>query len=869
MRRTALSLIISGIIYSNMAYADDVASSNSEEPMEVLDTIVVQDGAFSQQIGTQKLTSETIATMPIRNGNITELLKANPNVRFSQTSNQGNTGGEIRPDEVSFHGEKYYNNNFILDGMSNNDNLNPGASLSSRDNDASRPYGLPEGGTQSMWIDSSLLKSVEVFDSNVSAKYGNFTGGVINAELKDPDFTRWNTGKIYYRTTRSSWADLYAPERKNDDFENAYGLDQQSHFTKHIYGLNVSQKISDKASMLFSYNKTTSDIDFNHRTLREIDHLGRVINQNLKEPQRRSNETVILRGVYLPDNGDLWRLTAIYSPHESRLVRPNTYRGAYKTTGGGVQVNLEWERQFENFKMKSYLGYKQTGDKVENLEQDKHTYIAAVAGYNVKDMQSSALPVGGYGEFETQKTIYTAKQDFSFNEFDFLNIAHRINAGWQFDYAQAKYERSTLSSDYNYAPDKMTYVLDPSNNLGYKSGSMLAKSINCNGLANCLDNQYAYMRTVYGPRNVSVNDSDLAIYAEDQMKWKRLDVVLGARFTYNSYLKNYNIAPRFSGTYDVFGDQSTRLVFGANRYYAGSMLSYKLKQGIGNNERFIRAVDTTGVLQDWQKVKDGYSGYDYMSNKAKTPYSDEMVLGISQNIANHNLTFKWVNRKSRDGFSAMRRSVGGHVYTTLGNTGKSDNDTFTLTLNPMKPYDFDWMKLGWSISARRSLTTGNNKNYDVSASQSADRIIYNDRLLPPDELPPSDFNSPWGITGSISTEFPKINLTWVQDFTFNQGKKYLERGDSVIHCDTNPRSACNGYDGDAYEVKDAILGSDFNLDWRFAYKYFFTKEQFAEVTLDINNVLNRKSVSSSGGTGSTGTYYKMGRNFWLGVSYNW
>lgn len=866
MKKTTLALLISALLSGNMVYADE-----PQEPEEVLETIVVQESSFSQQIGTQKLTEREIAQMPTRNGNITELLKSNPNVRFSKSSNQGNTGGEIRPDEISFHGEKYYNNNFILDGMSNNDNLNPGASLSARNNDAAQAYGLPEGGTQSMWIDSSLLKSVEVFDSNVSAKFGNFTGGVINAELKDPDFNRWNTGRIYYRTTRSSWASLYAPEKKEDDFENAYGLDQQSRFTKHIYGFNVSQKINDKAAMLFSYNKTTSDIEFNHSQLRELDSLGRVINKNMKEPQRRVNESMIWRGVYLPDNGDLWRLTAIYAPHKSGLTRANMYRSGYTTTGGGIQVNLEWEKQFEHFKMKSYVGYKRTGDRVENLEQDKHNYLMGpINGYWVKNMQTGALVFGGYGEFETQKTIYTAKQDLNFNEFDLFNVAHKINAGWQFDYAKAKYERSTLSSDYNYALNRITYVIDDEHNLGFRQGNSISQNINCNGLAHCFDNQYAYMRLAYAPRNVSVNDSDLAFYVEDQMKWKQLEVVLGARLNYNSYLKNYNLAPRFSGTYDVFGDESTRIVFGANRYYAGSMLSYKLKQGIGSNEQFIRTVDANGMLQDWQKVRDRNSGYDYMSNKAKTPYSDERVLGLSQNILHHNLTFKWVNRKSHDGFSALKRSVNGKTYTTLGNRGESENDTFTLSFKPIKSYDFDWVKLSWSIDARRSVTKANNKDYNTSASQASERIIYNNSLLPSDELPPNDFNSPWGIGGSISTYFPKINLSWVQDFTFNQGRSYLEYENNTVNCATDTREACKDYDGDAREVKEAKIGSDFNIDWRFTYTQPIMKTQSITLSLDINNVLNRKSTSSSGGAGgSTGTYYKMGRNIWFGVSYNW
>lgn len=865
MKKTTLALFISGVLASFPAYSEE----NEPLETETLETIVVSGDAFSQQMGTQKITAEQIDMMPTRNGNITDFLKNNPNVRFSQSANLGNTGGEIRPDEVSFHGEKYYNNNFILDGMSNNDNLNPGASQNVRYNDAATPYGLPEGGTQSMWIDSSLLKNVEVFDSNVSAKYGNFTGGVINAELKDPDLTRWNTGKVYYRTTRNQWASLYAPERKDDDFASSYGLDQQSHYTKHIYGFNVSQKFSENTAMLFGYSRTVSDIEFNHNRLRMIDDKGREIPQIIKEPQRRESETFLWRGIYLPENGDLWRLTAIYAPHESRLTRPNIYQGAYTTKGGGLQINLEWEKQFEGLKMKTYVGYKRTGDKIENLESDMHNYLSGSALFPW-GTGTTTSPRGGYGKFETQKTIYTLKQDFSLTEFDLWDTAHKLNFGWQFDYAQAKYRRSIASGLYNYSSTNTRYV----QNANLPSGAQFQSGrVYCGGLSNCYDNdQYAYLVRLYEPRDVSVNDSDWAAYIEDNMKWKDLELNLGARFNYNRYLKNYNIAHRISASYDVFGNGDTRLFAGSNRYYASSMLAHKLKEGIGVNDRYARYVDPqTGELQDWTKLSSSDGDYPTMSNKAKTPYSDEIVLGLSQKFLAHNFTFKWVNRKSRDGFTSDSRYVNGRVYKTLANTGRTDNDTLTFTLSPVKPYDFEYMTLHWSINASRSITKSNNKTYNESADATAERIIYNNRLLPADDLPPSDFNSPWGIGASIVTTFPKINLTWAQDITYRRGREYLERDDTPIQCSSATyRNICGDYYGSAYSVSDAKMGSEFNLDWRFTYKQYVTENQFAEITVDINNVLNKKVMSSSGGSGgSTGTYYKMGRNFWLGVSYNW
>lgn len=122
--------------------------------------------------------------MPTGNGSVPELLKNNPNVQFANTANSSNTPGELAPENVSFHGEKFYNNNFMIDGLSNNNNINHGANKGVLDGDPDgySPIDLPAGGTQSFWINSELIESLEVFDSNISAKYGDFTGGVVDAE---------------------------------------------------------------------------------------------------------------------------------------------------------------------------------------------------------------------------------------------------------------------------------------------------------------------------------------------------------------------------------------------------------------------------------------------------------------------------------------------------------------------------------------------------------------------------------------------------------------------------------------------------------------------------------------------------------------
>lgn len=80
-----------------MAWAEEIQSQTEDfsDDVLVLDEVLVKESSFSQQIGTQRLTEKDIAAMPSTNGNITDLLKNNVNVRFSSAGNNSTSGGKL------------------------------------------------------------------------------------------------------------------------------------------------------------------------------------------------------------------------------------------------------------------------------------------------------------------------------------------------------------------------------------------------------------------------------------------------------------------------------------------------------------------------------------------------------------------------------------------------------------------------------------------------------------------------------------------------------------------------------------------------------------------------------------------------------
>lgn len=850
MRKNQIALFVSAaLLPTGSLFAQNQESSYNDEVVD-LGEIVVQESSFSQQIGTQRITQAEIARRPTSNGNITELLKSNPNVSFSSTSNTANNGGEIAPDEVSFHGEKYYNNAFILNGMSNNDNINPGAasaSLAEIQPSGTNPHDLPAGGTQSFWINTELLKSVEVFDSNISAKYGNFSGGVIDAKYKDPDLAK-HSGKISYRTTRDSWATFFVDDQKS--FESATELNLQPKFTKHQYGVMVSQPISDNTAIRLDYQRTTSDIQFYHPNLRSYD-----ATRNLSEAgqfgnvQRRISENLRFDVVHLPDNGDLWRLSATYAPHRSRYYKKNVVNGAFENEGGGVQANLEWEKTLDSGKLTTYFGYKHSGNRIEHQENDYHRYIAS--DYLNWISSSNLAQWGGYGKFSTTSNDYTLKQSFEGNEFEWGGLNHKLSAGWSASLKKSGYKRDGNSYQYTYR--RNTNVI-------------------CNDDPNCIaGDQYAYSYRLYQAKRFSVSDNSYSAYIEDVMKYKRLELTVGLRADYSQFFGQINLAQRLSASYDLFGNQNTRFITGLNRYYEGSMLAYKFRQSLGQNLTWRRDLNTDGTLSEWTGPIESYQSYTN-SSRTKTPYSDEILAGVSQKFLNSRWTLKWVHRHKKQELVRSHTQVGNTTYSVLSNDGWTKNDTFTLDVQPENnKFDFGAANIAYKFGFSYKKTKSNNSYYNAEPFDNKP-IIYNGALMSsPDGLIPADFNEPWKLSASLNTEFPQWRLNWDQTLSFIKGRKYIYQGGEIT-CNgadtaaTAYRAACADYVGEVKAYKDAYRASHLLLDWRFSYKQPTFKDQYIQIDLDINNVLNRKAVAKSAGGN---TLYKMGRNYWLGVSYNW
>ncbi len=266
----------------------------------------VQVVADKIQSGKTTIDGQELHAMPTRSGSVTETLKIAPNVQFSNEESSSLTQGEIAPPRISISGAKPYENNFLIDGTSVSNTLNP-TGLGA-DGDSVSPGQLDvNGADQTIFYETSLVDSVSVFTSNVPAKYGAFVGGVVDAELKDPRMDRWR-GSLLGRHARSEWFDLRGVDDESDSSEG------QPRFKRYFTQGMVDGPIGENAAVLLSASRRWSVIPL---LLEENEESERI------QDQRRSNENFFAKVLLAPNSDVELRLDATYAPYSEKRWKPS------------------------------------------------------------------------------------------------------------------------------------------------------------------------------------------------------------------------------------------------------------------------------------------------------------------------------------------------------------------------------------------------------------------------------------------------------------------------------------------------------------------------------------------------------------------
>lgn len=862
--RTA-SLVAAGTI-------DEAAAAGTT----VLEEITVSSSGGGVKLGTESAADTGTTVMDsthvgIRtsSGDANSFLRGLPNMQYQDDTND-EAGVEsqailnTRPQEVSISGGRTYENNFILNGIDINtitgteEPYNQSSQGELSDDDASynadRVYGLH---SQTVFVPTDFVDSATVIDSNASARYGSFQGGVVEYTLKEPATDRLRaTASVDYQNDA-----MVDYQLATEDATNPNNVKTPEFFKKKS-ALSVTGPITDNIAVIGQYSVTDA------WTNKAKDY---IYGDELVESESK-NQFYRLQANAETDFG-LFKLEGIHTDYhqdfQSGLYRDLEIDTATQSYAGRLQNTYE----FEDFSLGGIplsnvsLTSKITASKSDtlNLSGDdivrnwQSTFFRTVGGVRTNvftssmldwcrvdptSTESAACREGGMGSERRQgQERYTWSQDLSADVFN-----GSMKAGYEFGYSEA---RRLRAKDYvNY-----TYRTIPSYAAGtlnlWQNGNGVT-SFTCNTTEECYAEQFASGKGVWKAFDIKAQIMQANSYFELDQTFDWLNIRPGFRFDYDDYQGNLNIAPRLVATVTPIEDFS--ISGGYNRYYDAANLAYAIRDQQPRTINYNRNPTITGDVGDFTTTPT-QTYYSFDASNLNTPYTDEFTAAIhfTDPLTEGAWRLRYIHRNSRDQYATSKASTTEYVLTN-GADGSYDSVTAeyakelpTAAWNPA-----DNSALSASITWADNNVSSN--SYFVEDDDLEERISYKGQSYTRAgfNVVTGNMDIPLrgqvGLSGSFFDERLTLGLTANYNFAYDG---VSETGDT------------EDIDGIQHEIwEDKAFDAVLTVDLSGSYKVASIDEHGMTLNFKVVNLFNELGNATS----ESGQPWVIGRTLWVGAS---
>jgi hypothetical protein len=639
------------------------------------------------------------------------------------------------------------------------------------------------GHAQELFLDASLVERITVYDSNVPARYGGFKGGVVDAETISPN--PWFGGLLFYRTTRDEWTSFHIDREKEENFLYSTDHREQPKFQKHHVGFDLHVPLSSRLLTVGAYRQLYSRIP--------LEQEGRT------KTQERRAENFLFKTVFQATDRTSVDLLWTYAPYRGSYYKDGFRNSDFTLYGGGhlLAATCHTLLPLADLEMKAAYRWSENSRK------------APTHMIQIQDADGNWEKEGFLGDIEKTQQSVQLKADLGFHPFAFGATSHRLNAGFDIQHIKGTTERQ----DTNYL---YTYLFGE-----------------------------APRRTVHEKADVEAILRQYGIYFEDIVTWRRLELRPGLRLDYEDFMHNLNAAPRLAASLDIFGNRGTLLVAGFNRYYAGTLLTYKLREGL------------KPTYQERWSAADGWTYYSSSStntrySKHKTPYADEYVLGLEQQLFGGKAIAKYIRREGRDEFAKTYgdEEEDGYRYYTLNNNGRSSHESYRLS------WERQWRNHYVSINGTYEETSSSNESYDKLLDEESleKQVWYEGHLMDKSDLPREDFNRPLVLNLVYVGKFP-YGFTFSGLARYRSGYRALKDSGEDMEDIVLP-------DGTSPPIYEEVkIGGGVILSCRIDWEKRLYRSQSMVLSLEINNLLNKKSPVADTDD------FEIGRQVWAGLEY--
>lgn len=812
-------------------------------------------------------------------GDANTFLRNLPNVQYQNqaTGNGGTSVNKVidtKPELVSIAGARTYENNFILNGVSITNITGPVQTTQSELPDSSEIigyYNVYGTSPQNIYVPSEFVGQATVIDSNASAEYGQFTGGVVMYDLAAPPTDRYHASVTASRET-SDWAGYVLG---TDDGKNPNNRKAPT-YTKTNLSASVGAPITPDFAFIGQISRKEADAEKdkvpqlvgNGRAAADSTNtfmrfgatartdLGKFTFDTARTDYFQHWENIYSNDAYIDTNtvGTTTKLD-----HEAKLTGvgvPEIGLGGMKIENRAFYNTNETENNSSGNTSFYWAAQRLTNrganvlydtsdidDWCPGVDPANYTYPVSASSYTVRCYS------GGYGDTLQGQTDFGAQTKLSGDV-----LLGTFKAGAEFKRyvgERARQQESTqVQETYVIAADGNIYTSSSDAPVGLAPAS---GEFDCTGDALCTPEQRARSWTIYPKYDVTASVNAVHTYLEFDQSYLWFNVRAGARLDYDDYFKNYNLAPRLAGTFTPFDWLS--VTGGYNRYYLGETLYYAVRDKTPLSTGYGLGTDFTTVTPSAGPNRK----YDYTFDGLATPYSDEYTgtVRIREPLFNGQFRFKYLERYGKDQFST---GTSGLVLPYA----KISNDGTTFYRSASAEYTKAWGNLQTPINLNAAAITGNvtwseqqrsSESYlysDNNGDGSSDfKIIYNGKVYDPGEF--------GVITGNLDIPVrfgATLTTVWFDDLlelNVNAGVNLGYKG--VAYRGVTFNFACGGL-CDVYE--DKSFGATLKLD--VSGRINVTQE--AAIDFHIDNLLN----SDLNTVANADTPWVLGRTIWVGSS---
>lgn len=810
-------------------------------PTHVAELSTVEVRADALQTG-GTLTRELIRAMPAVNGDIGSHLRMNPTIQFSEKQLSSQTGGEIAPAEISIHGAKPYQNEFFVDGISVANDIDPGSKLAQNPMSTENTEFVPAG-AQALALDAELMCDIQVHDSNVSAEYGRFTGGVVQAELCKA--RKPLSGRVSVAYTGSNWTHLIIDPSKQTEFDNSSTADDQPQFRKWTYKASAEVRPSADWGLSVSTVRRTSDIPLQQFTASKE-----------TSTQTRLNDTVAIKADWSPESSrDSADVSLIYAPNEGNYFIKNAKSSDYTLVGGGLALSGRVVRALDGHTLTQQLSFTETTQS-RRSDADFYTPWRWSTAKNWGDTSLATNPVtttsveGSFGSVDQVLQSWNYKIKSQADTWQLGDTQHRIISGLDLKQQNARYQRLGDLTQYFGTP---TQVSAWSGSLTQAACALDVQGCSTSPtLSAGSQGQYFRNRYVYKAGALDMDAQSFGAFVEDSVRWGAWTWRLGARADYDSLVDDTNIAPRSSLDWDAL--DNLRLTAGANRYYGRSLTAYALQEKV----RTLRYTQTRNA----NSIAWNTATQNRPANRLQdidSPYDDELHLGALWDLQqwgqwNAGLTAR--EGKNQIVKRIVRNQTGCdvnqcYVYTNQGGSTTTD---LTVGWNSNAAWKLGTTETTAWMAFNKSAVRSNYSSYADTYSATDDEIIqYDGQFIRYADMPADNYNRPWTLRLAAMTKLPQRRLTVSNVLRIRAGYEQMTQ------------SGTTDYNGTTVDVwKPTKLAEAVTLDTVFQWTPYVNQKQQLDVKLTVENILDRANMTTTSTSYAT---YERGRTFLLEVGY--